>query len=247
MTKEFFDQTGHPLYLMRPSDLLHRSAALDIEVNPESARDADISRSDIDEPSAWTAEAVDVLLQRLRAEGRRDLADVITAAAAAGGTIGRDEIYAVCGYRDDRMLRGITRPTARITTEMQSAKLLPPSVTPMMTPLYVDAGPLRAIRIPSEVAETLGQSLLRGPEPDPEPTGKYQPLTEYLVTLDTDTTSMTFDKIEDILGDTLAPSARKHLPYWYSAQNSLGKAIAAAGFKARGVRTDTETVEFVRR
>ncbi|GIF26674.1 hypothetical protein BJ973_001121 [Actinoplanes tereljensis] len=46
---------------------------------------------------------------------------------------------------------------------------------------------------------------------------------------------------------TLAPSARKHLPYWYSTQNSLGKAIAAAGFKARGVRTETETVEFVRR
>jgi hypothetical protein len=58
---------------------------------------------------------------------------------------------------------------------------------------------------------------------------------------------MTFGEIEDILGDTLAPSARKHLPYWYSPQNSLGKAIAAAGFKARGVRTETETVEFVRR
>jgi hypothetical protein len=58
---------------------------------------------------------------------------------------------------------------------------------------------------------------------------------------------MTFAEVEDIIGDTLAPSARRHLPYWYSSQNSLGKAIAAAGFKARGVRTGTETVEFVRR
>jgi hypothetical protein len=76
---------------------------------------------------------------------------------------------------------------------------------------------------------------------------EYQPLTEYLTALDTDSASMTFGEIEDVLGDTLAPSARKHLPYWYSPQNSLGKAIAAAGFKARGVRLDTETVEFVRR
>ena len=58
---------------------------------------------------------------------------------------------------------------------------------------------------------------------------------------------MTFGDVEDVLGDTLAPSASKHLPYWYSSQNSLGKAIAAAVFKARGVRIDTERVEFVRR
>lgn len=248
MTKEFFDQTGHRLYLMRPSDLLHRSPALDIEVSPESAKDADLSRSDIEEPGSWTADAVDLLLQRLRAEGRRDLADLILAAAAQGGTIGRDEIYAVCGYRDDRMLRGITRPATRITAELQAAKLLPHSITPMMKSIYVDAGALRAIRIPSEVVEILGQKIeMRSPEPEPEPAGKYQPLTAYLTALDTDSASMTFDEIEDVLGDTLAPSARKYLPYWYSAQNSLGKAIAAAGFKARGVRIDSETASFVRR
>jgi hypothetical protein len=248
MTKEFFDQTGQRLYLMRPSDLLHRSPALDVEVSPESARDADLSRLDIDEVGPWTAEAVDMLLQRLREEGRRDLADVITAAAAEGGTIEREQVYAVCGYRDDRMLRGITRPTARITAELQSLQLLPPSVTPMMTPMYHGPGPLHAIRIPPEVAEMLGQKIvLSDPLPDPEPTGKYQPLTEYLAALNTDSASMTFGEVEDIIGGTLAPSARKYLPYWYSSQNSLGKAIAAAGFKARGVRTATETVEFVRR
>ncbi|MFF3869747.1 PIN-like domain-containing protein [Micromonospora sp. NPDC001898] len=247
MTKEFFDRTGQRLHLMRPSDLLDRSPALDVEVSPESARDADIRRSDIDEVGLWTAEALDMLLQRLLAEGRRDLADVITTAAAEGGTIGRDEIYAVCGYQDDRMLRGITRPTARITADLQSSKLLPPSVTPMLTPLYHGPGPLHAIRIPSEVAEMLGQTAPLGSESDSEPTGKYQPLTAYLAALDTDAVSMTFGDIEDILGDTLAPSARKHLPYWYSSHNSLGKAIAAAGFKARGVRIETETVEFVRR
>mgnify|MGYP006350495585 FL=1 len=117
----------------------------------------------------------------------------------------------------------------------------------MLTPMYHGPGPLHAIRIPSEVVDALGQIPILGLVPGTEATGKYQPLTEYLAALDTDAAAMTFGEIEDILGDTLAPSARKHLPYWYSSQNSLGKAIAAAGFKARGVRTDTETVEFVRR
>lgn len=80
-----------------------------------------------------------------------------------------------------------------------------------------------------------------------EPAGRYQPLTAYLLALDDDSVSMRFTEIEDILGGPLAPSARKHLPYWYSAQSPLRKAIAAAGFKARGVRPETETAEFVRR
>lgn len=248
MTKEFFDSTGRRLFLMRASDLLNRSQALDVEVNPESARDADVNRADIHEPGKWTAEAVDMLLQQLRGEGRRDLADVITAAASAGGTISREDIYTLCDYREDRMLRGITRPTARITGDLQAARVLPPSVTPMMKPVYIDAGALSAIRIPSEVVDILNPNTTPPRAGlDAEASGKYQPLADYLAALDTETTSMTFGEIEDILGDTLAPSARKHLPYWYSPQNSLGKAIAAAGFKARGVRTETETVEFVRR
>ncbi|QLQ39644.1 PIN-like domain-containing protein [Micromonospora robiginosa] len=247
MTKEFFDSTGHQLFLMRASDLLNRSQALDVEVNPESARDADVNRPDLHDPGMWTAEAVDMLLQQLRGEGRRDLADVITAAASAGGTISRENIYTLCGYHEDRMLRGITRPTARITADLQAAKVLPPSVTPMMAPVYIDAGPLSAIRIPSEVVDILGPGTTPPTTaPDAETSGKYQPLADYLAALDIEATSMTFGEIEDILGDTLAPSARKHLPYWYSSQNSLCRAVAAAGFKARGVRTDSEVVEFVR-
>ena len=168
--------------------------------------------------------------------------------AASGGSISRDEIYVLCDYSDDRMLRGITRPAARITADLQSEGVLPASVEPMMKSVYVDAGQLTAIRIPPEVVDILTPGAKpSGAGSDIEPTSKYQPLTAYLAALDADSTSMKFGQIEDILGDTLAPSARKHLPYWYSSQNSLGKAIAAAGFKARGVRTETETVEFVRR
>lgn len=248
MTKEFFDNTGRRLFLMRASDLLNRSQVLDVEVNPQSARDADVNRSDISEPGKWTAEAVEMLLQRLRGEGRRDLADIINAAAAAGGSISREEIYVLCDYRDDRKLRGITRPAARITADLQSEGILPSSVAPMMKSVYVDAGQLTAIRIPAEVVDLLvADARSPGAGVEVEPAGKYQPLTEYLLALDADSVSMAFGEIEDILGEPLAPSARKHLPYWYSSQNSLGKAVASAGFKARGVRTEAETVEFVRR
>lgn len=71
MTKEFFDQTGKRLYLMRPSDLLHRSPALDVEVSLESARDADLTRSDIEELGLWTAEVAEILGQRIEMWDRR--------------------------------------------------------------------------------------------------------------------------------------------------------------------------------
>ncbi|MEU9740170.1 PIN-like domain-containing protein [Micromonospora chersina] len=258
MTREFFDLTGRRLFLMRPSELLDHSDALNVQVNPNSAKDAGTSRSDIEDAvdadvddvgvGEWTAEAVDDLLDRLRIEGRGDLAEVIHEAARQGGTISRDAVYTICGYSDDRLLVGFTRPTARITASLQAEQRLPQSVTPMLTPLYRGPGRLYAVRIPPEVAEILVPKAPRSDtEMELEPAGKYRPLTDYLSAIRADSTSMTFAEIEDILGDNLAPSARKHLPYWYSPQNSLGKAIAAAGFKPRGVRIDTETVDFHRR
>ncbi|MEU8154493.1 PIN-like domain-containing protein [Micromonospora sp. NPDC048986] len=258
MTREFFDLTGHRLFLMRPSDLLDHSDALNVQVNPNSAKDAGTSRSDIDDVidagaddvgvGEWTAETVDDLLDRLRIEGRRDLAEVILEAARQGGTISRDAVYAICGYSNDRLLVGFTRPTARITASLQAEQRLPEAVTPMLTALYRGPGRLYAVRIPPEVTEILNPRSPRSDtEVEFEPAGKYRPLADYLSAIRADSTSMTFAEIEDILGDALAPSARKHLPYWYSSQNSLGKAITAAGFRPRGVRIDAETVDFHRR
>jgi hypothetical protein len=248
MTKEFFDRTGRRLFLLRPSDLLLYSDALQVTVNPDSAKDAGITRSDIDEVGNWTPAAVDTLIERLLGEGRRDLVDVIREAARQGGTISRDEVYALCGYDDERMLRGFTRPTARITAELQAQKLLPASVTPMLTSMYRDAGRLHAVRIPAEVV-----AILQSPPPvadladETEVTRKYQPFTDYLRAFTADSARMTFSEIEEILGAGLPPSARRHLPYWYSTQNSLGKAIMDGGFKVTGVRLESESLGLVRR
>lgn len=80
--------------------------------------------------------------------------------------------------------------------------------------------------------------LPSGDEPSAE--GKYQPLTQWLLAQVAEELPVTFDDLEDVLGTPLAPSARRHPPYWYSPSNSLGKAIADAGFKATGVNLTAE-------
>jgi hypothetical protein len=100
---------GRRLFLMRPSDLLLASSALDLVVDPESARNAE-SAVVGQEVGFWTEEAVDTILARLRSEGRPEIAAVIVRAAEMGGEIPRSEIYDLCGYDDERMLRGFTRP-----------------------------------------------------------------------------------------------------------------------------------------
>lgn len=134
MTKEFFDLSGgRQLLLLRPRDLLFRSAALDVEINPASLEDAGRERGDLDPVGTWTTEAVAELLRRLDQEGQVQ-SDVIREAAALGGTVSREIVYGLCGYDDDRMLRGFTRPTARITADLRREGLLAEPVMPILKP-----------------------------------------------------------------------------------------------------------------
>lgn len=89
----------------------------------------------------------------------------------------------------------------------------------------------------------------RDPLPSVEPPadGKYQPLTQWLLAQTVEELPVTFDDLEDVLGTPLAPSARRHPPYWYSPVNSLGKAIATGGFKATGVNLTEERLVLRRR
>jgi hypothetical protein len=254
MTKEFYDFSGgRKLLLLRPQDLLLRSAALDVQINPASLEDAGRERDDLDPVGIWTAEAVTELLRRLDMEGQVQ-SDVIREAAALGGTISREIVYELCGYNDERMLRGFTRPAARITAELQAEGLLAEPVTPVLKPMYPDGVRASGFRIPTEVV-----AILRGAasEPDSDPgldgdggvqgTGRYRPLTDWLITQTVDSMKVTFAELEEVLGCPLPPSARNHPPYWYSVRNSLGKAIVAGGFKPSRVNLTAETVTLKRR
>ena len=192
---------------------------------------------------------------RLEQEGRQDLVSVIGEAARLGGTISRDAVYRLCGYDDERMLRGFTRPTSRITGDLQREGILPGPVTPMLVSLYRDDARLTSLRVPVEVVEIIRAASDRSDaELDTEAgetavgVGKYGPLTDWLLAREEEgPIAMPFREVERIIGVPLAPSARMYLPYWYSTQNSLGKAIAAAGYKASGVNLTSERLVLVRR
>jgi len=144
---------GAQLFMMRPTDLLRRAGALEVEVRIESVDEAERVGREAARPT-WSPTGVAALLERLETEGWEQ-ALVIREAAAHGGQIDREEIYDLCGYDDDRMLRGFTRPAARITRDLQGVGLVAPDVEAALTPIYAGGGMAQAFRIPAEMVTIL--------------------------------------------------------------------------------------------
>ena len=67
--------------------------------------------------------------------------------------------------------------------------------------------------------------------------GKYEPLTKFLCEecKDKDYVEMTFNKIEDVIGEKLPDSVRRHRAFWSNNEhnNVMTKAWLKAGFVAR--------------
>ena len=80
-----------------------------------------------------------------------------------------------------------------------------------------------------------------------EHTGKYRPLWEWLRRQTDPVITVTFNDVERVLGFPLPPSSRRHLPHWYGYDNTaVGRAIRDAGWRARNVSLNSETVTFER-
>lgn len=165
LVAEFAATGGSQLFMMRPTDLLRRAGALEVEVRTQSVDDAERVARETPRPT-WTAAAVEALLEGLEDEGREQ-AKVIYAAAERGGRIDREDIYDICGYSDDRMLRGFTRPTARITRYLQDDGVVAQGVDAALIPIYAGGVKAVAFRIPAEMV-----SILAADTADPEPTGQ---------------------------------------------------------------------------
>lgn len=94
------------------------------------------------------------------------------------------------------------------------------------------------------------------PEPaDPEPVqpqldehkGKYAALFAWLKAQEAPEFSTTFGAIEDVLGFSLPPSSRDHLPHWYGYDGSaVARAVIDAGWRASNVNLTAGTVTFIR-
>ena len=145
---------GHRLYMLRPTDLLAQSAVLDVTVRQESVKDAERARPDYAARPEWTANGVHELLRRLELEAPVQ-AETISVAAISGGEVDRDVVYEIGGYDTERMLRGFTRPVARVTAELQAAGIVLDGVAPMLVALYPDGVKASAFRVPPEVVQIL--------------------------------------------------------------------------------------------
>lgn len=153
LVAEFSQHSDQRLFLLRPVQLISHAASLNVAVPEDAAKDVERATSESSEPR-WTKDSVVELLRRLDAEGQVQ-AEVIRAAAAQGGVIDREQIYQIADYDEDRMLRGFTRPTARITRSLQEEGFVQPGVEPALTPIY--EGGVQAVRfeIPLDMAEVL--------------------------------------------------------------------------------------------
>ncbi|MVN87611.1 hypothetical protein GO986_12625 [Deinococcus sp. HMF7620] len=79
---------------------------------------------------------------------------------------------------------------------------------------------------------------------------KYLALAEYLARIQDDTTTLTFNEIEQLLGAPLPATARgQHARAWWANTDthSQGKAWLAVGWKTITINPEQETVEFRRK
>ena len=84
------------------------------------------------------------------AAGRRD-----TRGCRSRGEADRDTVYEIAGRDTDKMLRGFTRPAARVTAALQAEGLVQDGVPAMLVALYPDGVKASAFRIPPEVVRIL--------------------------------------------------------------------------------------------
>jgi hypothetical protein len=151
LTLEFHKLSGRRLFLMRPPELLARAGALEVEIDEQSFADADRRSEEIDIQVPWTSEALQALLERLDDEAPVQAA-AIRLAVQSGGRVSREQVYELGNFPDDRMLRGFTRPPARLTTALQAEGIIPENVLPILVARYPDGVKASYFSIPPELS-----------------------------------------------------------------------------------------------
>jgi predicted nucleic acid-binding protein len=156
---EYYLLGGRRLFLLRPSDLLAKASALQVEVNEESSADADRA---VDEEIAtpWTLGALEAVLEHLDREAPVQAAALRLATPEHGGQVSRDAVYELGSYSDDRMLRGFTRPVRRLTELLQDGGIVPAGVPPLLVARYPDGVKASYFGVPAEVPQLLKELAL---------------------------------------------------------------------------------------
>ncbi len=71
---------------------------------------------------------------------------------------------------------------------------------------------------------------------------KYKNLMKYLVESGKSSIKLTFNMIEDILGETLPASARRYREFWANTDRPISNAWQSAGYVVVGVNMLEETI-----
>lgn len=164
---EYQRLSGRRFFLLRPSDLLLKADALQVEVDQESSVDADRPIED-ETPVSWTSQALRALLARLEREAPVQAAALRLAVPSNGGRVSREEVYALGSYSDERMLRGFTRPVRRLTEVLQADGVIPGGVSTLLVARYPDGVKTSYFSVPPEVPALLEELALARPASEPQ-------------------------------------------------------------------------------
>jgi hypothetical protein len=108
----------------------------------------------------WTVEGVAELLRRLEQERPLQATVIRAAAAKRNGRITRRQVYRLGGFDPNRSLRGFTRPSIRITRQLQDEGIVSPRVDLPLLPVYGTGGQATHFVVPPELVRLLGATNL---------------------------------------------------------------------------------------
>lgn len=104
----------------------------------------------------WTLEGVTELLRRLDLERPLQAAVIRAAAAKRNGRITRKQVYQLGGFDPNRSLRGFTRPSNRITRQLQRGGVVSPRVDFPLRAVFGRGGQATHFVVPPELIRLLG-------------------------------------------------------------------------------------------
>lgn len=153
LVAEAVSRTGHSVHLISPQVFYALLAAGQSPEVQAAAEELSKSVPVTSEEPRWTLEGLRELLRRLREAGYTPQADVIVAAARAGGEIDRTTLFAVAGFAADRKLSRFSTPANRIAGELIDEGILEAGVLEPVWALYDGPGQAVAYEVTPEFCD----------------------------------------------------------------------------------------------
>lgn len=136
---------------------MERNAMPPVFIDPRSSLDApEGGTATSASREEWTIEALIELLHRLEQERPLQAKVIRAAAAKKRGRITRRQVYRLGGYDPHRSLRGFTRPSNRITRQLQREGIVGYGVDFPLQAVFGQGGVATHFVVPSELVKLLG-------------------------------------------------------------------------------------------